>query len=208
VGTDIRALGAARNTLREDYGESHETQAIGSIRTERPTNPRRLPTKDRGGIVKPITDHELDRTIDDLRAVPGEIQTAAYRVADLEADLAAFKAQELREAQDEYDSIVNASTMKAYASGAIDGRNASMRDDQLTYWLGNDTRVAEAKAQLHEAEATVAALEGEVARAQAEYKAATYRHHALRAVADLQRAMLDMASSGVEDEVAAAEHLF
>jgi hypothetical protein len=158
--------------------------------------------------MQPITDHELERTIADLRAVPGEIQAAAFRVADLEADLAAFKAQELAQAQDEYDSVVNASTMEAYAAGAIDGSNAKKRDDQLTGWLGNDEQVQEAKAQLHEAEATVAALEGEIERARAEYKAATYRHHALRAVADLQRAMLDMASSGVEDDVAAAEHLF
>ena len=129
---------------------------------------------------------EGERLQVNLQTVMDEIDVLTHRMIEAQTAHSTYNANDLAQAKEECALVENAATMEAYASSKIDGKNAEQRATQLAAWLTGQGEVLVVRAELRNAEITAARLQAQRDAAELEYKAATYRLHAMRAIADIQ----------------------
>jgi len=97
---------------------------------------------------------------------------------------------EMQAARRLMDDAEGAITMEAYASGAIDGKNAERRGMQLNAYLTNHDGYQSALARLDNALAMQASLQAAYDNAEVNYKTACYAARSRIAMAGLEAAMV------------------
>ncbi|HPD42254.1 MAG TPA: hypothetical protein PLD43_11940 [Anaerolineae bacterium] len=132
----------------------------------------------------PVSPDEVRQTLSDLDGVTAMMAADLRAAWEIERELAIAKAEAQSKKQLLLD-VENATTMEAYASGKIDGKNAETRNTQLTAYLNADERVQEARAAVQEAEARSESLAQALQEKRDWYKHGSYRLSALRAKAEL-----------------------
>ena len=132
----------------------------------------------------------IDAIRDDLAKAPSAIFCLQQRVAQLQAELDAVKAEDVAEAKTALDEVTAGAALEALSAGRIDGKNQAQRDVQLKVILADDADVGAARERLYEAERLRREIAHELDVAQSELSLAGNTFRAARYLADLEAAQL------------------
>jgi len=143
-----------------------------------------------------LTSYAVD-IADMIMEVLLEIDAQVQHLIEAQVAYSMFAANELAQAKEECALVETMAMMEAYADNRIDGKNAEQRTMQMTAYLSGHPDCMVARAELRNAEREAAGLQAAKEAAELSYKAATYRLHGLRSVADLQARMMEGTNGNV-----------
>jgi len=147
----------------------------------------------------PISPADLRETLEDLKETVARMHRELTAALTLEKEAAAAKA-ELREAETARDDAENSASMEAYAQGVVDGKNAEIRDTQMTAFLNAHPNVCAARETARLREATFNNLLQGVQEHRDWYKQGGYHLSALRSRVDLLTALINARLAEVNTE--------